>query len=481
VWVERLEGEHDNMREALSWLLERREAKLALRFGGAFWRFWFDGGYLSEGVRWLERILASSEPVASPVRVKALEGMGWQLQSQGDYERAEAPYEEMLKLSKELGDKGNVATALNSLGTVAAQQGDNERARALLQENLQVLTELEEEGSTSTMLKKFHALNLLGYLAINEEGDYTGGATLWEESLALAREAGDALRVGTTLCNLGHVALLQGDYERARALSEEALAFAHELGSAGVGIIPVAVLNLGLATLGLGEYERAAASFEGTLVMSQHAGRKPQVIDTLEGKASLAGAWGEDTRAAHLWGAAEAAREVTGIALSAGERALHEPYLAAARSRLGEAAWEEALGKGRAIILKEAAEYALAKEAEPAAPTYPALEEPSTDQPPVALTPRENEVAVLVAKELTNRQIASQLMLSEHTVATHIHNILKKLGLHSRTQIAAYFTEQHKPLPLDNGFWDLPRIPRRLCSDANPLAARLLDPNYLQK
>src|SRR5215208_3394022 len=37
VWVERLEGEHDNMREALSWLLERREAKLALRFGGAFW------------------------------------------------------------------------------------------------------------------------------------------------------------------------------------------------------------------------------------------------------------------------------------------------------------------------------------------------------------------------------------------------------------------------------------------------------------
>ena len=56
-------------------------------------------------------------------------------------------------------------------------------------------------------------------------------------------------------------------------------------------------------------------------------------------------------------------------------------------------------------------------------------------------------MAVLVAKELTNRQIASQLMLSEHTVATHIHNILKKLGLHSRTQIDAYFTEQHIPLP----------------------------------
>jgi predicted ATPase/DNA-binding SARP family transcriptional activator/DNA-binding CsgD family transcriptional regulator len=443
VWVERLEGEHDNLREALSWVLERGEAKLALRMGAALWRFWYNRGYLSEGIRWLERVLAGSDPAASPVRVKALEGLGWQLQGQGDYERAEAPYEEMLRLSRELGDKGNVATALNSLGTVAAQQGDNERARILLQENLEVLEELEKEGNPATTLKRFHALNLLGYLAIIEEEDYTRGATLWEESLALAQEAGDTLRVGTTLLNLGHAALLQGDYERARALSEEALSLAHELGSAGVGIIPVAVLNLGLATLGLDEYERAAASFEETLVMSQSMGRKPQVIETLEGMASLAGALGEATRAAHLWGAAEAAREVTGIALSSGERALHEPHLATARSQLGEPAWEEALAEGRAMSLEEAAEYALAKETEPAAPTYASQEGPSADQPPVALTPREKEVGILVARELTNRQIASELTLSEHTVATHIRNILKRLGLRSRTQIAAYFTEQH--------------------------------------
>jgi predicted ATPase/DNA-binding SARP family transcriptional activator len=171
VWVERLEGEHDNMREALSWVLERGEASLALRLGAALWRFWHVRGYLSEGIRWLERALADSEAVSAATRLKALEGMGWLTQLQGDTERAEATYEEMLELSKELGDKGNVATALNSLGTVAAQQGDNERARILLQENLHVLLELEKEENAATTLKRFHALNLLGYLAIIEEED----------------------------------------------------------------------------------------------------------------------------------------------------------------------------------------------------------------------------------------------------------------------------------------------------------------------
>jgi DNA-binding CsgD family transcriptional regulator len=52
----------------------------------------------------------------------------------------------------------------------------------------------------------------------------------------------------------------------------------------------------------------------------------------------------------------------------------------------------------------------------------------------------------LVAQDLTNRQIASELILSEHTVATHIRNVLKKLGLRSRTQIAGWFTH-HEPLP----------------------------------
>ena len=439
LWVERLEWEHDNLRAAIASVLQRGEAELALRFGGALWRFWFDGGYLSEGVRWLEQVLAVGDPTAAPARVKALEGMGWLTQLQGDTERAKATYEEMLELSRELNDKGNVATALNSLGMLGVAEGNNERARALLEENLAVLEELEEEDRAATVLKRYHALNLLGILAINEEGDYTRGTALFEESLVLAREAGDAYRVAANLVALQYAAVLQGNYERATALYEEALAVARELGNSGVEIIPEALVNLGLAALGQGDHQRAVSSFKEALVMSQSLERKPTVINTLEGMATLAGSRGEASRAAHLWGAAQAAREASGIALSPGDRALHEPYLNSARSRLGEEAWEAALAEGRAMSLQEAAEYALS-EAESATP-----EQPSSGAQPPNLTSREQEVAVLVSRGMTNRQIALQLMLSERTVATHVRNMLKKLGLRSRTQITAWLTQQ-RPL-----------------------------------
>ncbi len=52
------------------------------------------------------------------------------------------------------------------------------------------------------------------------------------------------------------------------------------------------------------------------------------------------------------------------------------------------------------------------------------------------LTPREREIAGLVAKALSNRQIADTLVLSERTVESHVRSILAKLGLANRTEIA---------------------------------------------
>ncbi|WP_309239363.1 helix-turn-helix transcriptional regulator [Actinomadura sp. J1-007] len=58
--------------------------------------------------------------------------------------------------------------------------------------------------------------------------------------------------------------------------------------------------------------------------------------------------------------------------------------------------------------------------------------------PPSTLTPREREVARLIARGLSNRGIAEELFISPATAARHVTNILTKLGFTSRAQVAAW-------------------------------------------
>ena len=140
-------------------------------------------------------------------------------------------------------------------------------------------------------------------------------------------------------------------------------------------------------------------------------------------------------------GAAEAARQATGIIMfSPGELALHEPHLVSASSRLGDEAWQEALAEGRAMSLEEAAEYALSEEADQPEATF-AQEHLTSAEPMGNLTPRELEIVLLVPRGLTNRQVATELSISERTAGNHVAKILKKLGLRSRAQIASWVSE----------------------------------------
>jgi DNA-binding NarL/FixJ family response regulator len=118
------------------------------------------------------------------------------------------------------------------------------------------------------------------------------------------------------------------------------------------------------------------------------------------------------------------------------EDAWRELYLAAARSRLDEASWAEAWVEGQTMSMEQQAiDYALSEQ-KPATP--PSLEsEQSSSDGPSSLTRREKEIAILVSRGLTNRRIAQELVLSEHTVHHHVTNILKKLNLTSRQQVAS--------------------------------------------
>ena len=71
-WLGRLEREHDNLRSALRWLLERGEAGRAARLAWDIWLFWAMRGHASEGRSWMERALASDAELDDADRARAL-------------------------------------------------------------------------------------------------------------------------------------------------------------------------------------------------------------------------------------------------------------------------------------------------------------------------------------------------------------------------------------------------------------------------
>lgn len=56
----------------------------------------------------------------------------------------------------------------------------------------------------------------------------------------------------------------------------------------------------------------------------------------------------------------------------------------------------------------------------------------------IRMTPREREVIALIGEGLSNKEIASRLDIASHTVKSHVRNVMEKLALHSRLQIAAF-------------------------------------------
>ncbi len=63
----------------------------------------------------------------------------------------------------------------------------------------------------------------------------------------------------------------------------------------------------------------------------------------------------------------------------------------------------------------------------------------------VRMTKREREITALIAEGMSNKEIAQRLNLSTYTVKSHIHNILEKMALHSRLEIAVHSTENRGP------------------------------------
>jgi tetratricopeptide (TPR) repeat protein len=351
-WLERLEAEHDNMRAALSWASERKEAEVALRLGGSLWWFWWMRGHNSEGRRWLEQALVIEGRVSPEVRAMALAGAGELATSQGDLDRAKEVCEEGLELLLHEAREASEAKLclLAFLGWVALEREEYEQAKQLFEEGLALSRQMRDTwwlaNSLSNVAVVSHSL-----------GDYERATELYEESMDLFRVQGDRRRLATCLNNLAMVMCSQGDLGRAAKLIEESVALLRELGARGV--VSIGLCNLGWIALLQDDLSRAADLYRESLSLSWDTGVNPVVQRTLEGFACVAGAKGEAERAARLWGAAQALHETKGIPRDIDFLAEADTRISAVRTGMGEQVWEEAQHKGRVMTLDEAVSYAL--------------------------------------------------------------------------------------------------------------------------
>jgi predicted ATPase/DNA-binding CsgD family transcriptional regulator len=414
VWLERLEAEHGNLRAALGWSLESEDARLGLRLAGVLGGFWYKRGYLSEGRRWLERELAGNR-TTSPMgeRARALDQAGWMALYQGDLGRSRALFEESLSLFRELEDEPGIAASFAKLGHVVLHQDDRECLTALCEEAEALRRAFMDRRAIGEMLV------FLGMVALYE-GSPERAVALLEESLDLFRELESGPHVAT-----------EHQQEGSAHIPDDAT----ELSTAIELVAGQAQEYLWLAVLEQGDYERTRALLEAELRLSQKLGNKPKISYCLLGLAVVAALQGLPARAARLWGAAEGLREDIGLALVLWDHTPtdYQALLMGMRSQLGEGMREAAWAEGWAMTTDQAVDYALQQDTTPEAAV--------PEHYPASLSAREVEVLKLVAKGLTNPQVAGELFISPRTVDRHLNSIYRKLGVGSRVGAARFATE----------------------------------------
>ena len=191
-------------------------------------------------------------------------------------------------------------------------------------------------------------------------------------------------------------------------------------------------MALGYVAFERGDRIAARARLSESLGIFRSLGHTLGQSTSLDGFACLASARGEAERALRLAGTASATRDAAGIPLMTPWRPRVESALSRARQALGEAIAAAAWAKGRAMPLEAAIAQALALDPDPG----------SAFRSGDPLTKREREVAALIARGLSNREVGEALVITEGTAANHVEHILSKLGFGSRAQVAAWAVER---------------------------------------
>jgi len=256
-WIQTLEVEHGNLLQALRWNLDSDHIEHGMRLAGALYRFWLDKGRLREGTSWFQAFLSADQEIPEQIRAKALLGAGslagnlgrsheefaiaalveaveiyravaagdqqrWEyanalnnlavaFENRGEYGRAEASYEEALKISRRLAKPWGVAVTLTALGDLAARSGRLEQARVRFEEAVAVARQLGVPRLTADTLRSVAGSE-------TDWGNPNAAIPAYEEAIQLFTEADESIRATQTRVLLAMAHLHSGDLVRALEL-----------------------------------------------------------------------------------------------------------------------------------------------------------------------------------------------------------------------------------------------------------------------
>ena len=384
-WWDRAHLELANLREVFrSYLAESEEADVGLETAANLAYYWFSRGSLSESRRWLDALLAVARRPTKG-RAMALAVDGWLAQLQGDLRKGLDLFVEGERVAADVGDQASRCLASLALGSGLLFEGDLDGAERMNEKCLELQRDLPDRRWAA------NALGSLGGVSASR-GDHPRAFDLYQRSIDLCREGGDRFIQSW---------MLQGQ-------AMEAWAMADLTGAVGIW----------------GE----------ALRLSRGVDNKVGVAQAVEGIAWVESSAGRPQRAARLLGGVQSLLQAIPATLQPHFVAYHDRCVADARSALGDREFDRLYREGTRMSAEELASMAL-EEKEPQARRAPG--KPSAAE----LTPRETEIAALVAQGLSNREIASKLVISKRTAETHVEHILTKLGFTSRSQIAAWMAE----------------------------------------
>jgi predicted ATPase/transcriptional regulator with XRE-family HTH domain len=312
--LRRLVSVRDNLRTVLRRALEAGDVATLLRLNAALFSFWTACSPLGEARSWLERALTPPQPrqdralVAAEARV--LNALGYIAAHTSDFDQAYAYFERGMALYQALENSQGIAWSMRGCAVVEMLRSEYAAAEQWLNESLRIC---HSDGDAWGVAWSQHALAFVRLA----EGSLTQAQPALKDVLVQMRQQGIIIGVIRTLFSLGYTLFEQSDVSRSEALYREGVALSQEMPL-------LTIITWGLVGLGM-----AAAATARPL------------------------------RAARLWGAVEALREVSDELVVPVYQGAYARMLAAARTQVSDSEWAAAWIGGRALTAEQAVAEAL--------------------------------------------------------------------------------------------------------------------------